>query len=62
MKLEAHTQEYTTKLTDCEVSYDILKNKAKLREEELLSLIEEQKIKKCEDIGEYNAIPTLTNK
>ncbi|XP_063530283.1 centrosomal protein of 290 kDa-like isoform X2 [Cydia strobilella] len=42
MELETRCKEYNTKLTDLEVSYETLKTKAKLREDELLSLINEQ--------------------
>ncbi|XP_075972662.1 uncharacterized protein LOC142974303 [Anticarsia gemmatalis] len=49
--LETQCENYNTRLTDWEVSYETLKNKAKLREEELLSLLEELKVKKPEDIG-----------
>ncbi|XP_063379852.1 centromere-associated protein E-like [Cydia fagiglandana] len=41
-ELETRCKEYNTKLTDLEVSYETLKTKAKLRENELLSLINEQ--------------------
>ncbi|XP_063375020.1 kinesin-related protein 4-like [Cydia amplana] len=41
-ELETRCKEYNTKLTDLEVSYETLKTKAKLREDELLSLINEQ--------------------
>ncbi|XP_061706243.1 centrosomal protein of 290 kDa-like isoform X2 [Cydia pomonella] len=42
VELETRCKEYNTKLTDLEVSYETLKTKAKLREDELLSLINEQ--------------------
>lgn len=57
MELETRSMDYNTRLTDCEVSYEILKNKAKLREKELLSLLEEQKQRKCEDISKLPAKP-----
>ncbi|CAH2063639.1 unnamed protein product, partial [Iphiclides podalirius] len=41
VQLEALCIEYNTKLTDWEVTYDTLKKKAKTREEELLSRLEE---------------------
>ncbi|XP_047989242.1 centromere-associated protein E-like [Leguminivora glycinivorella] len=41
-ELETRCKEYNTKLTDLEVIYETLKTKAKLREGELLSLINEQ--------------------
>ncbi|XP_073962263.1 uncharacterized protein [Choristoneura fumiferana] len=40
--LEVLCKEYNTKITDLEVSYETLKTKAKLREEELLCLLNEQ--------------------
>ncbi|CAG9791805.1 unnamed protein product [Diatraea saccharalis] len=43
-ELEALCKEYTTKLTDWEVTYETLRDKAARREEELLSLLEEQKL------------------
>lgn len=52
MELEAHSRD----LNDREVKYEIFKKKAEVRETELLSLLEEQKLKKCEDIGESNSI------
>ena len=53
--LQAQCTNYNTRLTDAEVSYETLRNKAKLREEELLSLLEElnAKNKKPEDIGKF---------
>ncbi|CAH0664047.1 unnamed protein product [Chilo suppressalis] len=42
-ELETLCKEFTTKLTDWEVSYETLKNKTTRREQELLSLLEEQK-------------------
>ncbi|KAJ0179183.1 hypothetical protein K1T71_004895 [Dendrolimus kikuchii] len=54
--LEIKSKEYTSKLTDSEVSYETLKKKAKRREEELLSLLEEQ-VKKNNNEG-----ATLTKK
>lgn len=57
LELETQHKELTAKLTDWEVSYETLKNKAKLREQELLSLLEEQRIiKQATDIGEYNSL------
>ncbi|CAG5010352.1 unnamed protein product [Parnassius apollo] len=41
LELEALCKDYCTKLTDWEVTYDTLKKKAKTREEELLSRLEE---------------------
>lgn len=41
-QFEIKCKEYNTKLTDSEVSFETLKQKAKRREEELLSLLEEQ--------------------
>lgn len=53
-ELEALCKEYTTKLTDWEVSFDTLKAKSKRREDELLSLLDEQKLhKKHEDNSKY---------
>ncbi|XP_022829644.1 kinesin-related protein 4 [Spodoptera litura] len=51
--LSSQCDYYNTRLTDAEVSYETLRNKAKLREEELLSLLEEMtaKNKKPDDIG-----------
>ncbi|KAH9636690.1 hypothetical protein HF086_003238 [Spodoptera exigua] len=51
--LSSQCEYYNTRLTDAEVSYETLRNKAKLREEELLSLLEEMtaKNKKPDDIG-----------
>ncbi|KAJ8724846.1 hypothetical protein PYW07_015804 [Mythimna separata] len=51
--LQSKCDNYNTRLTDAEVSYETLRKKAKLREEELLSLLEELngKNKKNEDIG-----------
>ncbi|XP_047023734.1 kinesin-related protein 4-like isoform X1 [Helicoverpa zea] len=53
IELLSQCDNFNTKLTDAEVSYETLRNKAKLREEELLSLLEEltAKNKKPEDIG-----------
>lgn len=51
--LEAQREAFTTKLTDWEVSYETLKTKAKLREQELLSLLEEQRNKQADDIGKF---------
>ncbi|XP_063823595.1 kinesin-related protein 4-like [Ostrinia nubilalis] len=48
-ELEALCKEYTTKLTDWEVSFDTLKSKSKRREDELLSLLDEQKVYKKQD-------------
>lgn len=50
--LEILCNSYNTKLTDWEVSYETLKKKAKSREDDLVSLLEENKIlKKTEEIG-----------
>nr|XP_013190111.1 unnamed protein product [Amyelois transitella] len=51
--METLCKEYTTKLTDWEVSYETLKQKTKRREQELLSLLEEQQKfhKRTDDIG-----------
>ncbi|KAI8439971.1 hypothetical protein MSG28_001421 [Choristoneura fumiferana] len=50
--LEVLCKEYNTKITDLEVSYETLKTKAKLREEELLCLLNEQtNTKKTKDYG-----------
>ncbi|KAM3968319.1 LOW QUALITY PROTEIN: uncharacterized protein ACR2FA_007831 [Aphomia sociella] len=43
--IESLNKDYITKLTDWEVTYETLKQKTKRREEELLSLLDEQK--KC---------------
>uniref|UniRef100_A0A2A4JU00 Kinesin motor domain-containing protein n=1 Tax=Heliothis virescens TaxID=7102 RepID=A0A2A4JU00_HELVI len=53
IELLSQCDNFNTKLTDAEVSYETLRNKAKLREEELLSLLEELTVtnKKPEDIG-----------
>ncbi|CAH2091737.1 unnamed protein product [Euphydryas editha] len=50
--LETACKDYSTKLTDWEVSYETLKKKAKSREEELLSLLQEHETKnKHKNIG-----------
>ncbi|XP_052751578.1 kinesin-related protein 4-like [Galleria mellonella] len=55
VEIEAQNQDYMTKLTDWEVSYETLKQKTKKREEELLSLLDEHKIcKRTEDIGKLS--------
>lgn len=46
MDLDALCKQYSTKLTDWEVSYETLMKKFKNREKELLSLLEEQSIYK----------------
>lgn len=46
VNLEANCNEYKTRLTDLEVSYESLGKKAKTREEELLSLLEESTAKR----------------
>ncbi|XP_069355318.1 kinesin-related protein 4-like isoform X2 [Maniola hyperantus] len=54
--LEIACKDYTTKLTDWEVSYETLQKKAKTREEELLSLLQEhEKKKKNEKIGKISS-------
>lgn len=53
-QLESQSELYNTQLTEWEVKYETQKNKAKLREEELLSLIEDKKLKPYEDIGKQN--------
>ncbi|XP_045763607.1 kinesin-related protein 4-like isoform X2 [Maniola jurtina] len=54
--LEIACKEYATKLTDWEVSYETLQKKAKTREEELLSLLQEHETrKKNEKIGKISS-------
>ncbi|XP_039745614.1 kinesin-related protein 4-like isoform X2 [Pararge aegeria] len=54
--LETTCKNYTTKLTDWEVSYETLQKKAKQREEELLSLLKENELKKKhEKIGKISS-------
>nr|XP_026491083.1 kinesin-related protein 4-like isoform X2 [Vanessa tameamea] len=55
--LEAVCKNYNTKLTDWEVSYETLKKKAKTREDELLSLLQEHEAKK-----KYEKIGKLASK
>ncbi|XP_047545575.1 kinesin-related protein 4-like isoform X3 [Vanessa atalanta] len=55
--LEAVCKDYNTKLTDWEVSYETLKKKAKTREDELLSLLQEHEAKK-----KYEKIGKLASK
>ncbi|XP_059060062.1 kinesin-related protein 4-like [Achroia grisella] len=53
--IEDQNKAYMTKLTDLEVIYETLKNKTKKREDELLSLLDEQKnFKRREDIGKLS--------
>lgn len=49
--LEGQCKNYELKLIDWEFSYNTLKKKAKLREEELLSLLNEQSLKKSDSAG-----------
>ncbi|XP_046978537.1 centromere-associated protein E-like isoform X1 [Vanessa cardui] len=55
--LEEVCKNYNTKLTDWEVSYETLKKKAKTREDELLSLLQEHEAKK-----KYEKIGKLASK
>lgn len=60
VELETQRKEFTTKLTDWEVSYETIKNKAKLREQELLSLLEEQRSKQADAGKCYLVLPFLS--
>ncbi|CAB3256739.1 unnamed protein product [Arctia plantaginis] len=52
--VQTECEKYKTKLTDMEVICETLKHKAKLREEELLSLLEEMKVKQPQDIDKIS--------
>ncbi|KAL4702870.1 hypothetical protein ACJJTC_009091 [Scirpophaga incertulas] len=56
--LELLCSEYTTKLTDWEVMFETLQKKSKQREEELLSLLEEQKSRTVhKTVEDYDKLP-----
>lgn len=54
--VQTECEKYKTKLTDMEVICETLKHKAKLREVELLSLLEEMKVKQPQDIGKLTSV------
>ncbi|XP_022119520.2 kinesin-related protein 4 [Pieris rapae] len=57
LDLDAHCLQYQTKLTDWEVSYDTLMKKTKIREKELLSLLEENSRRKMKENGTMYSPP-----